>query len=522
MPNAEFHEWIIRNFAAQSYMQTMFKTVLLVALSFILTTSYSQVNETTYAPKNYLGELNGQHIYCTGLSHVRTNKITLYQIEDGEVVQKEVIQLPYDRFEQVFLFENTLYGIVSDIDETNYSLIRFDKGFSEKQRTEIMPYKDKPQSLGEKASLSKPVNQRTKFIYHSGKLLFCVSFYSIRAAIIDFQSMKAKAYDFDVPIATSFEPADALFFNETDAHVAFEYWGPSLQTMRYYATFVQGKTNAFKLNDYTQKDLISMEATSFKFIHANGRDLLVSLLYKDRLKKKHIGFTITEIERIDITELKMNPLINDKLKDPLLWSKKNYNKWKRNAFGNLYCNSKLDEVYEIDGQLIFCTRHDPVENSMNNLMVSSVNIEKLKTPIVNWNVVTHHALFNGSNYLYNQYSNAYVSARYSDHLRLFYNCKSDAIAADGSVKKTKKESNPTIVLKEIKTDIAILDINLLDGTSQYISNPYRNDTTYPKLIRSPFYYISDNTIYLILESITPATMKERILYTPKAVAFPIN
>jgi hypothetical protein len=37
----------------------MFKTVLTAVLSLLLTTSYSQINETTPAPKNYLGELNG-------------------------------------------------------------------------------------------------------------------------------------------------------------------------------------------------------------------------------------------------------------------------------------------------------------------------------------------------------------------------------------------------------------------------------------------------------------------------------
>lgn len=153
-----------------------------------LTTSFSQTNETTFVPKNYLGELDGQHFYYTGLSHVRTNKIILYQIEDENVVQKETIILQYDRFEQIFLFEGKLYGLLSDLEEKTYSLVRFDKFFKEEKRTEIMPYKDKPQNLGQKV-FSQPVNQLTKIIIpdehvsssdRKSDLLFRICFVRIR------------------------------------------------------------------------------------------------------------------------------------------------------------------------------------------------------------------------------------------------------------------------------------------------------------------------------------------------------
>lgn len=494
-------------------------------LAFVLTTcyftlSFAQLNEAANAPKNYLGELNGQHIYYTGLSHIRTNKIIFYQVEDSAVVQKETIRLPHDRFEQIFLFENTLYAIVSDIEETTYSLVRFDKWFTEKARTEIMPYKDKPQNLDQKA-LSKAVNQRTKFIYHSGKLLFYVSFNYVRTAVVDFQTMKAKTYEFDVPLATSFEPSDALFFNETDAHVAFEYWGQSLQTKSYYATFVNGKSNAFRLNDYSNSRPAGANASSFKFIRITDKDFLVSSAYKSGFDRKHLGFTITEIEHPDITELKMQVVVNDRLNDPALWSKKNYKKWKKNAPGNLYRNTKLDEIHFIDGQLITSLRHDPEGNLLSNIFITSINMDNPKNPVINWNAVTHHGVFNGYDRWYNQYSHAYVLAQYPDHIRLFYNCESSAINSDGSVKKRKKEANPSGAFKTVETGIAILDIDLKDGSTRHIVSPYLN-LAYPQRITSPFYFIANNNIHFILETYKPETMKEKASYTPKAVVFPIN
>lgn len=500
----------------------MFKTALIAVLSLILTTSYSQINETTPAPKNYLGELNGKHIYCTGLSHIRTNEITLYQIEDGEVIQTEVIRLPHDRFEQAFLFENTLYGIVSDSEEQNFSLIKFDKGFAEKQRTEIMFYQDKPRSFDQKV-LSKPVEQTTKVIYHSGKVLFYVSFNYVRIAIIDLKSMKSTSYDLDVVGSNSFEASDALFFNETDAHVVFEYRFDSPLPKEYYATFVNGKSNTFRLNDYEEKASSNVNASSFKFIRANDKDFLVSTAYQKGLNGKYVGFTVTEIKHANITELNMNVIINDKLDNPDLWSKKNYKKWKRNGAGNLYRNPKLDQAQYIDGQLVLCTRYAPEESTFSNIMVTSINTDRPTGPEINWNAVTHNGIFNRSGYWYNQYSHAYILAEYPDHLRLFYNCKGSTINENGVVTKSKKEANPVVIMKGIETEIAIMDINLNDGSSRFIQNPYRNDPSYPKRVDSPFYYVLDNNIHFILELTNyPKTLKERTTYTPKAIVFPIN
>jgi hypothetical protein len=497
------------------------KTFVTITLAVCwIATSYSQINEKANAPKNYLGELNGNHFFYTGLSHIRTNKINLYQIEDSLVVQSETILLPNDRFEQLFLFNNTVYGLVSDLAETNYSLIRFDQSFREEKRIEIMPYKDNAQNLDQKA-LSSPVEQDLKIITHEGKALLYVSFHYVRIAVIDFENMQSKTYDFDVPLSTSFNPSDALFFNQTDAHATFEYWGGSLQTRRYYATFIDGKTTTFKLNDFEDNASSGMNPSSFKFIRIQDKNYLVSLLCKNKFGMKHIGFTFTEIKDIGISSLKLKPIINEKLNDKELWAKKNYKKWKHNSWSNLYRNSKLDEVYYINGQLIMSIRHDPELNMMSNLMISSLDIENPEKPTVNWNVVTHSGLFNKSDYQYNQNRYAYVLAQYPDHIRVFYNCEESALDKTGNVIKPRKEPN-SAAFKSKYTDIAILDIDLKDGASHYLTNPYRGNEHYPRVITAPFYYISNNNIYFILEKIKPATTKEKASYTPSAVMFPVE
>lgn len=491
------------------------KIILALTLAIIsVSTIFSQTDEETVSPKNYLGEINGQQVYYTGLSHIRTNHIILYTIENELISELGEISLTDDRLEQIFVFENQIYGLTSDLKESSHSFIKFDNRYKETERIEIMSYAENL-----KSPPSYTPDHRIRIITHLGKALITVTHYKVRTAVIDFKLMKSEEYSFDAPGASYLEPSDALFFDETDAHVIYEYSvGNTAQTRPKYVSFVNGKTNYFDLNDYIQ-DYPGI-ATSFRFIRANNENYLISLLFH---KTAQIGFTITKINDVGISEIKLNKVINEKLNDPSLWCEKNYEHWKQNPMLQVGQKlSKLDEVHLINNQLILSVRNYAINEPISNIMISSVNIENEQTPLINWNVMTHNGVFNNSSYYYNQFCHEYVLAKYENHIRLFYNCDKSKITEKGEVIKKREEPNFNVKI----SSIAIIDIDLKDGSSRFIANPYaKQEINYSTT--SPYYSIIKDNIYIISEILIPygpkISIKERKYhYKPTLLIFPID
>ncbi len=493
------------------------KIILAFTLAVIsITTSFSQADEETIAPKNYLGELNGEPIYYTGLSHVRTNHITLYSINNEVLSNAGEINLPDDRLEQIFLFKNQIYALTSDLNETNYYFLKLGSNYQEIERIKIMSYGDQLE-LKNNPTLSV-TNHRVRIITHPGKALINVVHRQARAAVIDFDLMKSQEYNLNIAGEINIEPIDALFFDGTNAHVVYESPGVSFGTHPKYFTFVDSKVNYFALNDYLQNG--PGKATSFKFIQANDENYLVSLLYE---RVNQIGFTITKINDLNTSGIKLNKVINEKLDDPSLWSKKSYKQWKRKALLTVGMRQfNLDEVHFINNQLIFSVRTFGVDQPISNILISSVNVDNEEKTVVNWNVMTHNGVFNNSSYYYNQFNHNYVLARYQNHIRLFYNCDKSRINEKGEVIKKRKETNYEV--KE--SSIAIMDIDLNNGSFTFILNPYTKSQEISTSTTSPYYSIIGNNIYIIEENLNyhgpiVSTKERRYHYKPTLLLFPI-
>lgn len=494
------------------------KIILAFTLTVIsITSSFSQSDEETVAPKNYLGELNGEQIYYTGLSHVRSNHIKLYTINNDVLSEAGEINLPDDRLEQIFLFKNQIYALTSDLNETNYFFLKLDARYQEVERIKIMSYGDQLE-LKNNPTLAT-TNHRVRIITHPGKALIHVVHRQARAAVIDFDLMKSQEYGLNILGEINIEPIDALFFDGTNAHVVYESRGVSFGTHPRYFTFIDGKVNYFGLNDYLQNG--PGKATSFKFIQANDENYLVSLLYE---RVSQIGFTITKISDLNTSEIKLNKVINEKLDDPSLWSKKSYKQWKRNpplTVGSWQL--RLDEAHFIDNQLLLSVRTFMAGEPISNILVSSVNMADDEKPVVNWNVITHNGVYNNSSYYYNQFNHDYVLAKYQNHIRLFYNCDKKRINEEGEVIKKRKETN----YQAKESSIAIIDIDLNNGASKFIVNPYTKSQGISTSTTSPYYSIIGNNIYIIEEVLNyhgpiVSTKERRYHYKPTLLIFPID
>lgn len=491
-------------------MKSFLVFIIVLAFSSI---SFSQENEETPYPRDYLGIYNGKPTYCTGLSHVRTNEISLFNIQDDQIIRVETFGLPESIFEQIFVFKNQIYALVSDRKETNYSLIKFNRIFEIEEQVKIMPYSNRLEKPGIHLS---PESHTIKTIYHDGKVLLHVFNDKFHLSVIDLESMKSQHYELNLSLKGVREVSDVLFFNETDAHVILEEIG--FQTHGKYLTLIDGKLNSFDLN-YKQQGI--GKATEYKFIQANDKNYLTSLLYKGT---KLIGHTLTEIEEISISELKLNTIINDKLDNPSLWGKNNYKTWKKRGINNKYQFATLDEVLFLNNQLIFITRFHPPERPYSNVMISSLNITDDNNPTVNWNVLTQNGRYNNSMYRYNQYTHKYAICVINENtLRIYYNCDKATINEDGAVIQKKKESKRTVKAAAL----AIVEINLPTGAVSYLKNPYINLPKISVFIGQPHFAREGNYLYCIAEELLYhgplVSTKERIYnYKPTLYKFPIN
>ncbi len=488
-----------------------FSFYLVIAILF-QATLYSQENEETPYPRDYLGIYNGKPTYCTGLSHVLTNEVSLFNLQEDSVVRIETFGLPDDIFEQVFLFNNQVYGLVSDRKKTTYDLIKFDKAFNIEERLTIMPYSDR---INTRNVHLQSESHFLKIISKPGKLLIHLKTDDLHLAVVDLENMKSQHHTLKGLFISEFETQDALFFNETDAHIVLQ--DKVLTTKCKYVTLINDQINIIELNKDVEKN--ESKASQFKFVQANGINYLVSLLFDGT---KLTGHTVTEIEDISIKELKLNKVLNEKLDDPSVLGKHNQKKWSTVSFNYIYHFATLDEVLFLNNQLILLIKHYKSDDLISNVLISSLSINE--TPSVNWNIVTRNGQFNHSQYRYNQYSHAYALLVMNDKaIRIYYHCDKKTINENGEVLQKKEESK-----KPAKASaIAIMEIDLTNGTASYLKNPYFNLPKTHVYINQPFFARENNYIYFLTEELLYhgplVSTKERIYhYKPTVYKFPID
>lgn len=494
-----------------------FSFYLIIAILF-QSTLHSQENEETPYRRDYLGIYNGKPTYCTGFSHVFSNEVSLFNIQDGKVFRIETFGLPDDIFEQVFLFNNRVYGLVTDRKKTTYYLIKFDKAFNIEERITIMPYSDRINKQSVHVHIT-PELHSLKIISRPGKLLLHLQTDKMRLAVVDFESMKSKCYTLNTSFSFNFDTQDALFFNETDAHVVLQN---GIYTTKYqYVTLIDGQINTMDLNEDRERNEEG-KAAQFKFIQANGLNYLVSLLYKGT---KLIGHTVTEIEDASISNLSLHKVINEKLSDPSILG--NQKAIRGRGIGNVvesYRYPALDEVLFLNNQLIFSIRFYPSKENISNILISSLNINDSENPTVNWNIITRNGQFNDSQYRYNQYTHGYaLSVINEETIRIYYDCDKATINENGEVLKKKKESKKPAK----KRALAIMQINLTDATISYLKNPYFDLPKIVVNIYQPLFAQEGNYIYFLMEESrgrTPGTKIKDLIYNykPTVYKFPID
>lgn len=492
------------------------KNYLTIAFFLFITLSiFGQEKGKSNVPKNYLGFWQNKHIYTTGLTFIRSNVVNLYAFEDTTLVHIETIESESERFEQLFLFNNTIYAILSDFDEKNYFLVEYNDRFLEQKRIKLMAYSDQKNQVV--STLNGNNAHVTRYFQKEGKVLFYVSENDVRLAVIDLQELKFNSYYIKTKNPNMLIPNDVLFYNISDAHVILEYYGDYS-----YYVLKNGEMYSFKLNKYEKGSPRKIRASSFKFLEIKDENYLMATASSDILTEKHVGFTFNQIKDLDLNELKLKVIINEKLKNQEIWCKKDYIRWKRRGIKNLCKNSVLNEIYIENDKIITTVLHEPTQYIASNIMISSLNIEDIENPFVEWTAFTHNGLGNHTNYYYKQNSYAYFTIKNDHSIKVFYNCKASSINLDGSVTKYKKEYNPKFsVLPD--TRIAILNISLDNGAVSYEPYPYFNDPSYPKRIINNYYFVADEMVHFILETI-PFNYEFYAIgkYTTKAVSIPYN
>jgi hypothetical protein len=477
------------------------KSLFILCISILFSTIiFSQENDETPYSRDYLGIYNGNATYCTGLSRVRTNTISLFNIQDDNVIRIETFGLGDDIFEQIFLYENKIYGLVSDRKETTYSLVRFNKDLQEEERISIMPYK--------KGGMS-----RIRIIQHSGKVLFHLYNNREHLAVIDLENMKSQYYR--PSFSMNFTSFDVLFFNETDAHIICQN-GLTVN----YATLINGTMDDFKIS-YKNPEVKGI-ATLFRFVTIDDHNYLFSTLHT--AAKPITGYTFTEIEGLKISEIKINKIINDKLYMREAWQGKDYKAWKNRRFRSKMLEATLDEVLILNNQLIYSVRFHRPEIPHSNIFIGSINIVDKNATSANWNIVTKSGHYNDMDYRQNLYTHKYMLAPLDTTLRLFYTCHKKVINEKGEVlPKHKKYFLPRFP----KASLAIMEINLSNGTYNYLKNPYADSKHNSPSTDSPFFFLENNYIYFLSEEMiyhgpTVSTQPRMYHYKPTVLKFPID
>lgn len=208
-------------------------------------------------PYYYIGKYDNKNLYIQSTYRQQSNRATLYELTDDEIVESEKIEIRNALIHQLYIFEEAFYAITSSVTGDKFYLTTFDKFLKEKESIEILSLTNN-QMRGLRSG-----DYSLKFYHRKDHAAVVIIGDEITVCSLNFTMLDSKTFTIPTRLNTHFI-SDVYLEENLDVYISrrdelFHFKNGVLQTPKISRTTLPGTIDEWKFVD-TDSDpyLVSM------------------------------------------------------------------------------------------------------------------------------------------------------------------------------------------------------------------------------------------------------------------------
>lgn len=248
---------VFYNFGISQATPEKMKAFSLVFFLFLFSFFSKSQTSAEERPYYYLGQYDNKNLYIKSLFSQRSNQVSLYELNDGEIIESEKIEVQNAIIHQLYCYQEVFYAITSSIEGNQFYMTSFDKFLKEKASVEIFSLTN-AQLRGLK---SKDFSM--KFYQKKDRAAVAVIDNEITVCSINFSSFKSTTFKVPTGFNSNFisdiylEDDLNLYLSQRDELFHFKNGNLAIVEMNYLP--LQGQIDGFKFTeDDSEPYLVSM------------------------------------------------------------------------------------------------------------------------------------------------------------------------------------------------------------------------------------------------------------------------